>query len=152
VLEVGALLHDVGHFINNKAHHRHGDYLVRNGQIPGLRGWRRNMVASLVRYHNAKSEPQLSHKPYAALPSARRKQLRQLIAILRIAEKLESEHRQAVSGVDVDVEGNVAYFRVHVQNGTRLNVESIGRKSGMFEREFHLEAVFKRAQSRTKVA
>ena len=73
VLELGALLHDVGHFVNNKAHHRHGDYLVRNGEIPGLRGWRRDMVAMLVRYHNAKSEPQLDHKPYAGLDGARRK-------------------------------------------------------------------------------
>ena len=152
VLEAGSLLHDVGHFISHKAHHRHGDYLVRNAQIPGLRGWRRNMVASLVRYHNAKSEPQLNHHAYASLGSARRRQLRQLTALLRIAEKLESEHRQGVSGVDVDVEGNVAFFRIHVRNGTRLNVESVARKARMFEREFHLEPVFKRAQSKIKVA
>ena len=39
-------LHDVGHFINRKAHHRHGEYLIRNGDIPGLRGWRCEMAVS----------------------------------------------------------------------------------------------------------
>ena len=32
-LEIAALLHDIGHFINRKAHHRHGEYLVRNGDL-----------------------------------------------------------------------------------------------------------------------
>lgn len=152
VLELGALLHDVGHFVNNKAHHRHGDYLVRNGEIPGLRGWRRDMVAMLVRYHNAKSEPQLDHKPYAGLDGARRKSLRQLCALLRIAEKMESDHHQGVSGVDVSIDAGVACFRVHLRNGTRLNLAGVARKAALFEREFHLETVFKRAASKIKVA
>ena len=152
MLELGALLHDVGHFVNNKAHHRHGDYLVRNGEIPGLRGWRRDMVALLIRYHNAKSEPQLDHKPYAGLDGARRKNLRQLCALLRIAEKLESDHHQGVSGVDVSIDAGVACFRVHSKNGMRLNLVGVARKAALFEREFHLEAAFRRAQTKMKVA
>src|SRR5271170_3828176 len=31
VLEIGAQLHDVGHFVHNKSHNRHGEYLIRNG-------------------------------------------------------------------------------------------------------------------------
>jgi exopolyphosphatase / guanosine-5'-triphosphate,3'-diphosphate pyrophosphatase len=152
VLELGSLLHDVGHFVSHKAHHRHGDYLVRNAEIPGFRGWRRDMVACLVRYHNSKSEPQVDHKPYTTLDSTRRRQLRQLTAILRIAEKLESDHRQGVLRVDVDVDKAAALFRIHTQNGTRLDLAGVARKSAMFEREFQLEAVFKRVQSRSKVA
>ena len=68
-----ALLHDVGDFVNRKSHHRHGEYLIRNGEIPGLRGWRCDMVAALVRYHNTKSEPELEHPSYAALDGQRRR-------------------------------------------------------------------------------
>jgi exopolyphosphatase / guanosine-5'-triphosphate,3'-diphosphate pyrophosphatase len=152
VLELGSLLHDVGHFVSRKAHHRHGDYLVRNAEIPGLRGWRRAMVASLVRYHNSKSEPRVGHKPYMALDSSRRQQLRQLTALLRIAEKLESDHRQGVLRVEVDVDEGAALFRIHTQNGTRLDLAGVARKAAMFEREFQLKAVFKRVQSKSKVA
>ena len=83
----GALLHDVGHFLNHKAHNRHGEYLVRNGEIPGLRGWRRDMVAALVRYHNTKSEPQIGHASYTALDGEHRRQVRLLTSLLRIAEE-----------------------------------------------------------------
>ncbi|MFZ0637902.1 MAG: Ppx/GppA phosphatase family protein [Candidatus Acidiferrales bacterium] len=150
VLEMGAILHDMGHFVSHKAHHRHGEYLVRNGEIPGLRGWRRDMVASLVRYHNCKSEPQMDHKFYAALDSARRQQSRMLTAILRIAEKLESEHSRMVAGISLDVARGQAIFRIQMQNGARLDTEGLARKAALFEREFHLQPVFKRAPAKTK--
>jgi exopolyphosphatase/guanosine-5'-triphosphate,3'-diphosphate pyrophosphatase len=152
VLELGAILHDVGHIVSNKSHHRHGEYLVRNGEIPGLRGWRRDMVADLVRYHNCKSEPQTDHKYYASLDSQRRQQERMLTAILRIAERLESEHRRMVRGITVDVVRGQAIFRVQMQNGARLDAMGLTRKAALFEREFHLQPVFKRAQVKEKVA
>jgi len=144
--------HDVGHFIHRKSHHRHGEYLVRYGEIPGLRGWRRDMVAALVRYHNCKSEPQLEHASYASLDGPRRRQLRLLTSLLRIAEKLESEHAQRVSGVDVQIAGRRAIFQIRAADGTRLDLAGLERKSDLFEREFHLKAEFRRAQRREEVA
>lgn len=150
ILKIGSLLHDVGHFVNHKSHHRHGEYLVRNGEVPGLRGWRREMVAALVRYHNCKSEPQLDHASYAALNGAQRRQVRVLTALLRIAEKLESEHSQRVSGVDVQIVGHKALFIIRAADGTRLNVAGLERKAYLFENEFQLKAEFRRAQRKEK--
>jgi len=146
LLEAGALLHDVGHFVSKKAHHRHGEYLARNGEIPGVRGWRRDMVAALVRYHNCKSEPQAQHASYAALNTERRRQLRMLTSLLRIAEKLESEHAQRIAGVDVQISGRRAIFLIRAAAGTRLDLAGLDRKSDLFEHEFHLKAEFRRAQ------
>ena len=152
VLELGAILHDVGHFVNNKSHHRHGEYLIRNGQVPGLRGWRREMVASLVRYHNCKSEPQLEHASYASLDGGRRRQVRLLTSLLRIAEKLESEHAQRISGVDIQIAGHRAVFQVCAAEGTRLDLAGLARKTDLFEKEFHLRAEFRRVQRKQEVA
>lgn len=152
VLQIGALLHDVGHFVNRKAHNRHGEYLIRNGEIPGLKGWRCDMVAALVRYHNTKSEPQISHPSYAALDSEQRRQVRLLASLLRVAEKLESEHAQRVISVDVDIAGRRAVFLVRAFEGTRLDIAGLERKAELFEREFHLKAEFRRAHNGVKVA
>ena len=151
-LEMGALLHDVGHFISRKSHHRHGEYLIRNGEIPELRGWRRDMVAALVRYHNSKSEPQLEHASYAALDGERRRHARLLTSLLRIAEKLESEHAQRISGVDVQISGRKAIFVIRALDGTRLDLLGLERKSSLFEKEFHLKPEFRRAQGKERVA
>jgi exopolyphosphatase / guanosine-5'-triphosphate,3'-diphosphate pyrophosphatase len=152
VLEMAALLHDVGHFVHRKAHHRHGEYLIRNGEIPGLRGWRRDMVAALVRYHNSKSEPQLDHASYTALDNERKRQTRVLTSLLRIAEKLESEHAERIAGVDVQISGHKAIFVIRATDGTRLDLAGLQRKSDMFEKEFRLTAEFRRAQGKEKVA
>jgi exopolyphosphatase/guanosine-5'-triphosphate,3'-diphosphate pyrophosphatase len=151
-LELGAVLHDVGHFVHNKSHHRHGEYLIRNGQVPGLRGWRRDMVAALVRYHNCKSEPQLEHASYASLDGARRRQVRLLTSLLRIAEKLESEHAQRIAGVDIQIAGRRAIFQIRASEGTRLDLAGLARKADLFEKEFHLRAEFRRVQRKEKVA
>ena len=152
VFEIGAVLHDVGHFINRKSHNRHGEYLVRNGEIPGLRGWRRDMVGALVRYHNCKSEPQVGHASYASLDGERRRQVLLLTSLLRVAERLESEHAQCVAGVDVQIAGNRAIFLIRAANGTRLDLAGLERKSDLFERVFHLKAEFRRAPKKEKVA
>ena len=108
------------------------------------------MVAALVRYHNCKSEPQLEHASYAALSGLQRRQARMLTSLLRIAEKLESQHSQRVSGVDVQIVGHKAVFLIRATDGTRLNVAGLERKAYLFENEFQLKAEFRRAQRREK--
>ena len=152
LLEAAAILHDVGHFVNRKSHNRHGEYLIRNSEIPALRGWRRDVVGALVRYHNCKSEPQIEHASYAALDGSQRREVRLLTSLLRIAEKLESEHAQRVEGVDVQIAGHRAIFLVRAAEGTRLDVAGLDRKAALFEREFHLKPEFRRAQRKEKVA
>jgi exopolyphosphatase / guanosine-5'-triphosphate,3'-diphosphate pyrophosphatase len=152
ILEVAALLHDVGDAVSHKSHHRHGEYLIRNGEIPGLRGWRCDMVAALVRYHNSKSEPQDDHASYASLDGQKQRQVRILTSLLRIAEKLESEHAQRITGVDVQIAGRKAIFQVRAAEGTRLDVLGLERKADMFEKEFHLEPEFRRDGRKEKVA
>ncbi len=152
VLEMGALLHDIGHFVHKKSHHRHGEYLIRYGEVPGLRGWRRDVVGALVRYHNCKSEPQAEHPSYASLNGEQRRQVRMLSALLRIAEKLESDHVQGVAGVDVQIAGRRAIFQIRAAEGTRLDLAGLERKAGLFEKEFHLKPEFRRAQRREQVA
>ena len=69
LLEAGALLHDIGHVISHHGHHKHGEYLALNGDIPGLEGRDRAIVAALVRYHNRKSEPASHHRPTLHSPA-----------------------------------------------------------------------------------
>lgn len=152
VLHVAALLHDVGHFISKKSHHRHGEYLILHGDLPALRGWRRDMVASLVRYHNSKSEPQATHLSYAALNGEARRGVRVLASLLQIAEKLESEHRARGAALEVQIVGRKAIFLVRAAADTRLDIAGLHRKAELFEREFHLTAAFRRAQKKEKVA
>ena len=103
LLEAGALMHDTGHMISHRGHHKHGEYLVLNGDIPGLEGRDRAIVAALVRYHNRKSEPAGHHVAYSSLNNSDKRIARRLAAILRIAEALDHSHRQRVMQVRASV-------------------------------------------------
>jgi exopolyphosphatase/guanosine-5'-triphosphate,3'-diphosphate pyrophosphatase len=144
ILASAALLHDCGVLINRKAHHRHGEYLIHNAKIPGLRGWAKNMTASLVRYHNRKSEPNTTHSVFATLSGEQRKKARLLAGMLRLAERLESDHRQAIS--KLTVEGGPRDVRIHVEmrDASRLNLAGIERKARLLEQELNLRLSFQR--------
>ncbi len=144
VLASAAMLHDCGVLINRKAHHRHGEYLIRNAKIPGLRGWAKNMTACLVRYHNRKSEPSAAHNVFATLNREQRKKARLLAGMLRLAERLESDHRQAIARLTV--EGGPRDVRIHVEmrDASRLNLAGIERKARLLERELNLRLSFQR--------
>jgi exopolyphosphatase/guanosine-5'-triphosphate,3'-diphosphate pyrophosphatase len=144
VLEAGATLHDSGHLIHRKAHHRHGEYLVRNAKISGLRGWAKNMTGCLVRYHNGKSEPSAAHKLFASLDRSRRKQARILAGMLRLAERLESDHHQAIAGLTVEGGPHDVSVHVELRDGSRLNLAGIERKARLLERELNLRLSFQR--------
>ncbi|MBI1749050.1 MAG: Ppx/GppA family phosphatase [Acidobacteria bacterium] len=152
VLELGARLHDIGRVVNREEHHKHGEYLVRSVDLPELRGWRRAMVACLVRYHNRRSEPDMGHKLYASLDPQQRANVRALSALLRLAEGLDDDHKQSVLRVDVETHRREAVFRVQTRSASNAPAWGARRKAGLFEEEFGLRAVFTRSLAARKVA
>jgi exopolyphosphatase/guanosine-5'-triphosphate,3'-diphosphate pyrophosphatase len=130
--------------INRKAHHRHGEYLIHNAKIPGLSGWAKNMTACLVRYHNRKSEPSTTHSVFATLSREQRKKARLLAGMLRLAERLESDHRQAISKLTVEGGPRDVHIHVEMRDASRLNLAGIERKARLLERELNLRLSFQR--------
>jgi exopolyphosphatase/guanosine-5'-triphosphate,3'-diphosphate pyrophosphatase len=147
VLEVAAKLHDVGRIVAEEGHHKHGEYIVRNADIPELRGWRRDMAACLVRYHNRRSEPDIEHKGYASLEPRQRENVRALAALLRIAEGLDRDQKQTVVRVDVETTRREAFFKVHTRNASNAPMWGAERRASLFETEFGLKASFSRTHA-----
>src|SRR5881296_3932052 len=91
VLEVAALLHDIGHYVNVSNHHKHTFYLIQSSPLVGLTQLQMDLVANVARYHR-KSAPKMQHKPYEDLPPKHRLTISKLAAILRLADALDHEH------------------------------------------------------------
>lgn len=98
LLQVAALLHDIGVFISLRAHHKHSHYLLSASQIFGLTDTETAMVANIARYHR-RGLPQRSHLPWVALDAQDRLIVSKLAAILRVANSLDAEHLQKVKDV-----------------------------------------------------
>jgi exopolyphosphatase / guanosine-5'-triphosphate,3'-diphosphate pyrophosphatase len=98
LLQVAALLHDVGIYVSLRSHHKHTQYILAASQIFGLSDEETAIVANIARYHRG-ALPQRTHLPYVALDREDRITVDKLAAILRIANALDAEHVQKVRGL-----------------------------------------------------
>ena len=136
VLEVAALLHDIGEVVHRRAHHKHSEYMILNGRIPGLVSPEREMVAAVVRSHRKSPPDARKHDVYASLPEARQDQVRRLCALLRVADALDADHRQRIVGVKADVKNKkVALELESAANGTPAALADLS-KGVIFEEVF----------------
>jgi len=147
LLEAGALLHDVGHRVSHRGHHKHGEYLALYGDMPGLEGRDRNIVAALVRYHNRKSVPAGHHAGYAALNNTDKRVARRLAAILRVAEALDHSHRQRVSNLHTSFQRGAVALQVAAHGDAAEDLRDATRSAELFEKEFHVKLYFRQSMA-----
>ncbi len=103
LLAIAAVLHNVGLSIGHSGHHKHSYYVIRHSErLTGFTEQERELVALVARYHR-KSRPRKSHAEYAALPSERRRIVRILAGLLRIAIGLDRRHSQLIESVQVAI-------------------------------------------------
>jgi exopolyphosphatase/guanosine-5'-triphosphate,3'-diphosphate pyrophosphatase len=147
LLESGALLHDIGHRVSHHGHHKHGEYLALNGDMPGLEGRDRAIVATLVRYHNRKSEPAGHHAAYSTLNNNDKRIARRLAAIMRIAEALDHSHRQRVTSMKANFQRGAVGLQVKARGDAAEDLLDANRSAELFEKEFHVRLYFRQSTS-----
>ena len=145
LLEASALLHDVGHMVSHRGHHKHGEYLALNGDIPGLEGRDRAVVAALVRYHNRKSQPAGHHVAYSSLNSNDQRIARRLAALLRIAEALDHSHRQRVTNLEASFQRGAMGLQIKARGDAAEDLLDANRSAELFEKEFHVRLYFRQS-------
>ncbi len=147
LLEMAALLHDSGKAVHTKAHHKHGQYLVRNAEFPGISDELQAILACLVRYH-AKSEPESHHWLYASLSVRDRRIVRALSSLLRIAVALDAGGSQDIRGLLVKTTRKRIRVRLYLAHGAAPSLTELSRKARPFEKEFDLRIRFSRTRAK----
>ena len=100
LLEVAALLHDIGMFVGLRAHHKHVQYILQASEIFGLSADDRDVIGNVARYHR-RALPQRAHEPYMILDRQDRVRVNKMAALLRLANALDAEHLDKVRDVRV---------------------------------------------------
>jgi exopolyphosphatase / guanosine-5'-triphosphate,3'-diphosphate pyrophosphatase len=144
-LEAAALLHDIGHMVSHRGHHKHGEYLALNGDIAGLEGRDRAIVAALVRYHNRKSAPAGHHVAYSSLNNNDQRIARRLAAILRIAEAFDHSHRQRVTNLHATFQRGAVGLQITANGDVIEDFRDAIRSAELFEKEFHVRLFFRQS-------
>ena len=138
LLEVAALLHDIGIYVGIRAHHKHSHYILSVSEIFGLSREDMSIVANVARYHR-RALPAKSHIPYMLLDRQQRVEVGKLAAIVRLANALDADHLQKVRNIRlvrdadqwvlrVESAGDVTIERLASLARTDLFTEIFGRK------------------------
>jgi exopolyphosphatase/guanosine-5'-triphosphate,3'-diphosphate pyrophosphatase len=132
LLEVAALLHDIGNFVSERAHHKHSAYLIRSAEIVGLRDEDLEIISQVARYHR-KRHPAPQHVEFAALPVETRLRISKLAALLRIADALDRGHRQLVRRLEVRLQPDALRLHVEAREEPVVEAAALRFKGRLFE-------------------
>ncbi|MCE9575162.1 MAG: HD domain-containing protein [Deltaproteobacteria bacterium] len=138
VLEVAALLHDVGEVVHTRGHHKHSEYLIRNGRIAGLDGDRRELVALVARCHRKPTADVKKWIADAGLSKDQRLHARRLAALLRLADGLDSEHQQRVESLVASRVGDAIVLDLITRDGPGPSDAQLLRKADLLADELGL--------------
>jgi exopolyphosphatase/guanosine-5'-triphosphate,3'-diphosphate pyrophosphatase len=140
LLQVAAILHEVGTYISPRAHHRHSEYIILNSEVFGLDRTDVTIVALVARYHRH-AGPSPDHPAYAALPVEDRIRVCKLAAILRVADALERTHVQRVERIEIRREADKLRLRLPGLADAAVERLAMTAKADLFEQVFGLVVV-----------
>ena len=140
LLQVSAILHEVGTFISPRAHHKHSEYIILNSEIFGLDRLDITLIAMISRYHRH-SGPKLDHPNYRELDTVSRIRMSKLSAILRVADALERTHDQRVHEILVRRDERRLRLVLPGVNDAAVERLAMASKGDLFEQVFGLEVV-----------
>ncbi len=137
LLQVAAILHEVGTYVSPRAHHKHSEYIILNSEIFGLDRLDVTIVALVSRYHRH-SGPRMDHPIYGSLSTDDRIRVSKLAAILRVADALERTHAQRVSQIQIRRDHDK--LRLHLDGLADAAVErlAMASKADLFQEVFGL--------------
>lgn len=140
VLDWAALLHDVGWVEGQRAHHKRSARMIRQNLVPGqdvpaeLRAW----AALVARYHRRR-DPSRRQRRFAALDAAEQRAVRQLAALLRLADALDYSHTGAIGKLEARLDGDALVLKVKSALGCSAELHRLESKAELFRQVFEKE-------------
>ena len=104
ILELAALLHEIGIFVRPDGHHRHAWYLLNAMPMLGISDDEQTLLALVVRCQRKKL-PEMDDDLLATLSKKESDRWLKLVALLRLAIALNKERRTAVKQIHCRLNG-----------------------------------------------
>jgi CHAD domain-containing protein len=137
VLQVAALLHDVGKSTEEKGHHKATYRLLRRLTAP--LGWKSqdiSMAGIVARYHRG-ALPRAGQKPLRGLPLSERQEIARLAGILRLANALDAERDGRIHRLEVVHKKDMMLVAAEGYSPRDSQAETIAAARHLLETAFH---------------
>jgi exopolyphosphatase/guanosine-5'-triphosphate,3'-diphosphate pyrophosphatase len=140
LLQVAALLHDIGIRVNYYDHARHSSYLIENARIFGLSHREQIMAAVIASWHHSPSVKYSHNKIYNEfLDAGNWNTGRKLALLLALAESLDTTQMSLVEKVTTVFSENQAQLTLISKQDIPLELHAIKKHSKWLKRETRLD-------------
>lgn len=140
LLQVAAILHEIGGFISQNDHHKHSEYLILNSEIFGLSREDVEIVALIARFHRHET-PSKTDDLYTDLDQTDRMRVSKMAAILRVADALERGHSRRIKSIKAHIRGKNLELEVVGVRDTTVEELAIRLKGDLFSDIFGYDIV-----------
>ncbi|MDR0999471.1 MAG: HD domain-containing protein [Clostridiales bacterium] len=143
LLQIGAVLHDIGKFINITQHYEHSYKIILGSDIVGLNQTETEIVANIALYHEGRV-PAPTDVNYQKLSLVNRVMVSKLTAILSLANALDASHTQKFKSIDVKLSKSELLVTVATDKNIDLEQWAFKDKSHFFEEVFGIKAIVRK--------
>ncbi|NTV89863.1 MAG: HD domain-containing protein [Clostridiales bacterium] len=130
-LQIAAITHDIGKYINIKDHNLLSQDILLNSDILGLSKGEVQIIANIIRYH-ANNMPAMSDPNYRQLDFESRIMVSKLAAFLKIADSMDRSHKQKLSNIKVTISEQTYAIKAETSRDSLLEEWEFEKKSVLF--------------------
>ncbi len=105
LLQVAAILHDIGKFVNLRRHYFYSYRLILSSDIIGFTEQEKAVIANIAHYHS-KGTPSDMDSNFARLGKEEKVKVAKLASMIRLADAIDRSHRQKASSYDIRLHGD----------------------------------------------
>ena len=142
ILQIAALLHEIGSYVNQSSSHKHSMYLILNSELFGLTKDDLTLVALVARYHR-RATPKPTHPYFGNLDRDQRVAVSKMAAILRIADALEASRGQRIGEILCEIEADRLVITVPGLTDVSLEQLAMRQAQTLFEEIFGLPVLLR---------
>ena len=145
-LEAGALLHDIGYYIDEKSHNKHSMNMIIEHGLEGFNETEEKIIGCVCRYHRGSLPDKKEHDVYNTLDKKERKIVKRLAGILKIADGLATERHNLIKNIIInyDEENKIAEFVLIPSVKEFLpDITTAIRKRDLYEIAFKCQSVLR---------
>lgn len=137
-LQIAAIAHDIGKYINIKEHNVLSHTIILNSDILGLSKNDLYIIADTIRYH-ANNMPGMDDFNYKSLDYASRIMVSKLAAFLKIADALDRSHKQKLSDIKIVLGDQALTIKAETNRDSLLEEWEFENKSNLFKEVYGIK-------------
>ncbi|MCQ2466114.1 MAG: hypothetical protein MJ166_01165 [Clostridia bacterium] len=141
LLQLSCILHEIGKFINAKNHNAAAHMLIEYLELVGVDNNELDIIGLVVRLYPR--ENPYSDSFYLALPADKKVLVSKLTAILRLADALDSSHRQKINKINVHLQNDELNIICNTTHDCSFEEWSFEHRRNLFEEIIGIKSTIK---------